>query len=305
MATLTNSQGEVLTYTNELIETILLQLNPSNNYYTTGDDDILFINIGSSKLLLLDYTDHINRTIFQNYNINENRINNYGLELILNNTSNEYDLQSVYNGNSYIGIITDLSQVFLAIYGTTVSPQTYTGSESIDATNNEISLNFALKINDEIVLNPRVNGYFEIYSAPHGISFLQHNSDGSQPITIFNSLDKSVEFFGDLDMLNFYNKTEVDAIDDELPALILNTYTQPEVEALISNINLTDYDTKTEIDTTLSDYSTISYLQCNYMTSLLITQTSMNNYAGITFIIDNFYSKTEIDSTLSDPYYVH
>ena len=79
MTTLTNSQGKILNYTNELIETILLQLNSSNNYYTTGDDDIIFIKIGSNKVLLLDYTYHINRTIFQNYNINENLINNYGL----------------------------------------------------------------------------------------------------------------------------------------------------------------------------------------------------------------------------------
>ena len=42
MTTLTNSQGKILNYT-ELTETILLQLNPSNNYYTTGDDDIIFI----------------------------------------------------------------------------------------------------------------------------------------------------------------------------------------------------------------------------------------------------------------------
>ena len=54
---------------------------------------------------------------------------------------------------------------------------------------------FPLKLNDETVLNPSVNGYFEIHSAPNGVSFLQHNSDGSQPIAIFNSLDKSVEFF--------------------------------------------------------------------------------------------------------------
>ena len=79
MTTLTNSQGKILTYTNALIETILPQLNSSNNYYTTGDDDIIFIKIGSTKGLLLDYTYHINRTLFQNYNINENLINNYGL----------------------------------------------------------------------------------------------------------------------------------------------------------------------------------------------------------------------------------
>ena len=95
MTTLTNSQGKVLTYTNEFIEAFLPQLNSSNNYYTIGDDAIIFIKIGSHKVLLLDYTYHINRIIFQNYNINEKTINNYGLEFILNNTGNEYDLQSV------------------------------------------------------------------------------------------------------------------------------------------------------------------------------------------------------------------
>ena len=106
MTTLTNSEGKCLTYTNEFIETILVQLNSSNNYYTSGDGAILFIKVGSNKLLVLDYTCHMNITMFQNYTINENPLNNYDLELILNNTSNEYDLQSVYNGNVFLGIIT-------------------------------------------------------------------------------------------------------------------------------------------------------------------------------------------------------
>ena len=82
MTTLTNSEGKILNYTNEFLETILLQLNSSNNYYTTGDDDIIFIKIGSTKVLILDYTYHINRTIFLNYTINENTINDCGLEFI-------------------------------------------------------------------------------------------------------------------------------------------------------------------------------------------------------------------------------
>ena len=79
MTTLTNSEGKVLTYTNELIETILLQLNSSNNYYTTGDHDIIFVTIGSTKVLLPDEVYHINRTLFQNCTINENTINDYNL----------------------------------------------------------------------------------------------------------------------------------------------------------------------------------------------------------------------------------
>ena len=63
MTTLTNSESKVPTYTNEFIETILLQLHSRNIVYTTGDNDILFINIGSNKVLILDYTYQINTNI--------------------------------------------------------------------------------------------------------------------------------------------------------------------------------------------------------------------------------------------------
>ena len=62
--------------------------------------------------------------------------------LFLNGTSNEYDLQSVYNAIGFIGIITELQQVCLAIYDTDIIPFSYTGSESIDITDNQISLSF-------------------------------------------------------------------------------------------------------------------------------------------------------------------
>ena len=65
MTTLTNSEGKLLTYTNELLETMLLQLNSSNNYYTSGEHDIIIIKVGSNKTLTLDYTYHINRNIFR------------------------------------------------------------------------------------------------------------------------------------------------------------------------------------------------------------------------------------------------
>ena len=454
MTTLTNSEGRIINYTNEFIETILLQLNSSNNYYTAGDDDVIFIKIGSTKVLLLDYTYHINRTIFQNYNINENTINAYGLEFILNNTSNEYDLQSVYNGNSYIGIITELSQVFLAMYDTETTPYNYIGSENIDITANQISLSFPLKINDEIVmhpraygnvfdmisgtdmfsfrqnsihgstiiaqffsetkqcifhgeceipniynktstdnlitqiyddvylkleiddlftninissyydkayidfldneisaqflstytktevdalltitnltgsdnldisnnqiplncpltindeafLNPRVNGYFEIYSAPNGISFLQHISDGSQPIAIFNSLDKSVEFFGDLDIPNFYNKTELDSVLANVnPNIDLsNYYTKTEIDDLdneLSTLILNTY-TKTEVDTLLFNSSSQAFSALS-----LINLELELNYKTATQLAETYYNKAEVDNLITfDPNVVY
>ena len=173
MTTLTNSEGKVLTYTNEFIETILLQLNSNNNYYISGDDDILFIKIGSNKVLVLDYTYHINKNLFQNYTKNENPLNSYALQSILNNTSNEYDLQPVYNGNGFLGKISDLSQVHLTMYDTTVSPYTYTGSGNIDITDNQISLTFPLNINYEVFLYPRAydGDVFEMFSGTDNFAF--------------------------------------------------------------------------------------------------------------------------------------
>ena len=43
MTTLTNSEGRVLPYTNELVETILSQLNSRYIYYTSGVDGITYI----------------------------------------------------------------------------------------------------------------------------------------------------------------------------------------------------------------------------------------------------------------------
>ena len=78
MTTLTNSEGLVITYTNELLETIMLQLNSSNNY-TSGEHDLIFIKITSNNMLILVYTYFINRNTFQNYTINGHIINSCGL----------------------------------------------------------------------------------------------------------------------------------------------------------------------------------------------------------------------------------
>ena len=261
MTSLTNSYGKVIQFTNQFIETILLQLNSSNNYYTTGDDEIIFIKIGSSKVLILDYTYYINRTIFQTYSINENLLNPFGLEFVLNNTSNEYTLQSVYTTNSHIGTITELQDVYLTIYDTNTNPHSYTGSENIDITDNQISLTFPLKINDEIIMHPRNYGaLFQLYSGTDNLTIHQNTFHGGQPIATFFSQDKSTTFYGNLiapniydyitidsmfnnmssnmydktyiDNLisNYYDKTYIDNLDDELNTILLNTYTKQEID---------------------------------------------------------------------------
>ena len=65
--------------------------------------------------------------------------------------------------------------------------------------------------------------------------------------------------FSNIVLSNYCTKSEVDDIDNELPTLIWNTYTKTEVVTIL-----------------------------------------YNNYPTLSFIVDNFYSKTEIDSALSD-----
>ena len=98
--------------------------------------------------------------------------------LLVNNTSNEYTLQGVYTANGFIGSITKLQQVFLAMYNTAVSPRTYTGSKTIDIADNRISLNLPLTVNDEVVLNQRNydGAVFEISSGTDNFIFYKTHS---------------------------------------------------------------------------------------------------------------------------------
>ena len=87
--------------------------------------------------------------------------------------------------------------------------------------------------------------------------------------------------FPNIGLSSYYSKIEVDDIDNELSTLILNTYT------------------KTEVDTQLPGYTSITYLQDNYMTTLSITETLMNNYASISLLDGNFYGKTYLGNQFS------
>ena len=71
--------------------------------------------------------------------------------------------------------------------------QTYTGAENIDITNKQLSLTFPLKVNGEIVINPRAYVIqFEMYAATASFAFLQNQQDGAQPIVIMSSLEKYI-----------------------------------------------------------------------------------------------------------------
>ena len=162
--------------------------------------DIIFDKIGPNRILVLGYTCFINRNPFQSYTINGNIMYSYGLEFILHGTSNEYGLQSVYNANGFIGVITELQQAFVAIYDTDILPFSYTGSENISITGNRVSLNLPIKINNEIVINPRAydGAVFEIVPGTGNFAFRQNSLHGGTPIAQFDASTKECTFYGGL-----------------------------------------------------------------------------------------------------------
>ena len=125
-------------------------------------------------------------------------------------------MNTIYNQFIMVIHTLELSQnyhkYFLAIYGTSVSPYSYTGSENIDITYNRIQLNFLLKVNDEVSLNPRAydGAVFEICSGTDSFIFLQNTIHGGAPIAQFYSPTKVCIFHGDCQIQNMYNKTSVD-----------------------------------------------------------------------------------------------
>ena len=87
---------------------------------------------------------------------------------------------------------------------------------------------------------------------------------------------------------------------------------ETEIDTLISNIDLSNYDIKTETDTLFSNIDLSNYynksevddidtglspLILNTYTKTGVDTLIYSNYPSLPFTVDNFDSKTEIDST--------
>ena len=75
-----------------------------------------------------------------------------------------------------------------------------------------------MKVNDEIILNPRNydGAVFEMSSGTDNFTFLQNTFHGGAPIDQFHSSTKVCTFHGDCQIPNMYNKTSVDILVAEI-----------------------------------------------------------------------------------------
>ena len=93
-------------------------------------------------------------------------------------------------------------------------------------------------------------------------------ADICNDIYIETEIDTS---FPNIDLSNYYTKPEVDDTDNELSTLILNTYTKTEVDTpLYTNypslsFTVDTFYSKTETDSTLSDYTTSAQLHTDFL----------------------------------------
>ena len=76
-------------------------------------------------------------------------------------------------------------------------PFSHTGSENIDTTDNQVSLNLPMQIHDEVVLNPRAydGAVFDMLSGTGIFAFRQNPIHGGTRITQFNSSTKEYIFY--------------------------------------------------------------------------------------------------------------
>ena len=134
----------------------------------------------------------------------------------------------------FIGIITSLQQIYLAIYDTSAQQFVYTGSEHIDITDNHISLNLLITIHSDIVFNPRAydNPVFEMISGTCNFAFRQNTIHGGQPIIQIYASTEACKFHGNCEIPNMYNQTPVYII---IADICNDIHIKTEIDTLISN----------------------------------------------------------------------
>ena len=120
-------------------------------------------------------------------------------------------------------------------------------------------------------------------------------------------MDKSVEFFGDLDIPNHYNKTESDSLLSNVS--LSDYYNETEMDLIVSNIDLSNYYTKTEtgdLDNELSTLILNTYtktkagtLLFNSSSQAFSAMSPINlelelNYKAAIQLAETYYNKAEV-----------
>ena len=114
------SQNIIKLFTQTELDQMLLTLNAYNQYYQSGNDDLVFIRVSMSELLIIDLDFLFNKRLFENYSFQSSVENVFGLRLIgINNvTASELSVNDALLTIGYGGPlpISSLESIFMTIY---------------------------------------------------------------------------------------------------------------------------------------------------------------------------------------------
>lgn len=127
MATIsfTNSLNYTRAFTETELISILTNLNCSSNYFANGLNELVYIRIASSSLLLVDLNAHINKQLFDIDSFHFSVTNQFNLKLVHNDNALELNINDALLSVGYSGTIpiSTLESVFMKMY--TNSNQAY------------------------------------------------------------------------------------------------------------------------------------------------------------------------------------
>ena len=97
------------------------------------------------------------------------------------------------------------------------------------------------------------------------------------------------DLFTNTNISNYYDKSYIDYLDNEISTQFLNTYTKAELDSLLANINLSGYYDKTEMDVIVSNIDLSNYY----------TKTEIDDIDNeLPTLILNTCTKTQADTLL-------
>ena len=101
-----------------------------------------------------------------------------------------------------------------------------------------------------------------------------------------------------IDLINYYTKTEIDDLDNELSALIFNTYNKREIDTFLTYYYNIEY-LNTQFDLKANGLNTYTKSEVDNIINLLDIPSMLgiinNNGSNIVDIVNTRYTKTEVD----------
>ena len=149
-------------------------------------------------------------------------------------------------------------------HDSTIYIYSVTGSDNIVITGNQVSRNFTIQINDEIVLDPRAYDgvVFDMLSGTDSFAFRQNSTHGGQPISQFYSSTKPCIFHDGCSVPTLHNKLFTYNLISNVYA---DVYMKTEIDSFIANTNTSNYYNKHGIGYIDNELSTLILNTCNNM----------------------------------------